>query len=60
MNCEYLSRDRATGKLQPCGKPATHQGVKMPKRFYCADHNKQVTKPGGLKTEPVKTPSTAV
>lgn len=52
MNCEYQTyRD---GRLQDCGQPATHRGVKPPKRRYCAAHNEQVTKRGGLKTVPVK------
>lgn len=52
MNCEYQTyRD---GRLQDCGLPATHRGVKPPKRCYCAAHNEQVSKRGGLKTAPVK------
>ena len=51
MNCEYQTyRD---GRLQDCGMPATHRGVKPPKRCYCKDHNEQVSKRGGLKTEEV-------
>ena len=51
MNCEYQTyRD---GRLQDCGKPATHQGVKPPKRRYCAECNALVSNRGGLKTVPV-------
>ena len=55
MNCEYLTRNGQHAKLEPCGKAATHRGVKPPKRCYCAEHNALVSKPGGIKTEAIKT-----
>jgi hypothetical protein len=55
MNCDYLTY--VGQKLVACGKPATHQAAKPSSdgqcRCYCADHNKVVTKPGGISTRPV-------
>lgn len=52
MHCEYQTyRD---GRLQDCGKPATHRGTQPPKRFYCTACNEVVSKRGGLKTVALK------
>jgi hypothetical protein len=54
MNCEYLTRNGQHAKLEECGQPATHRGVKAPKKHYCAAHAKLVGRPGGIKLEPIK------
>ncbi len=52
MNCDYLTY--VSGALTKCGKPATHQAAKPSSdrthRCYCEEHNKVVTKPGGIST----------
>lgn len=52
MNCEYITKRE--GRNVECGKAATHRGTTGARKFYCADHNHQVTRPGGLTTKPIK------
>jgi len=52
MNCEYITKRE--GRNVESGKAATHRGEQGSRKFYCAEHNTQVTRPGGLKTKALK------
>ena len=55
MKCNYMTYEH--GPLKDCGKTATHQAVKRSsddrRRCYCAEHNAQVSKRGGIETKPL-------
>lgn len=58
--CDYLTY--VSGALAKCGQPATHRAAKPSSdrthKCYCGEHNKIVTKPGGISTLPIKATST--